>query len=267
MSHSVNLVTLQYGMDAKIVLTRTLNMLNQSRSERGLVPFTAFNVALGHIEAEADNLAIELAYCSDDIPPQVSMILSNSDMQDQTTQLELAILTQYLIQRQSVEVVDWPLTHSQLTVQEFSDCVMLVIRDAIDLIECNDCDELELPTIDELFREHFPIKRVAVKAATNRSPSAERPAPGAHREFVNSVLSNVEEGPIVAATRVTETLESKSAAYRLAAWALAFTVALFCWPLAVPLIANNLRNGENVRTSALAIGAVGLFATLGLTLS
>ncbi|MGH1416758.1 MAG: hypothetical protein ACRBB0_24950 [Pelagimonas sp.] len=267
MSQSGNLVTLLYRADAKIVLTRILNMLNQSRSERGVTPFTAVNVALGHIEASADGYGIDLAYRADDMPPQVSIILSNSNAQDEAAQLELAILSQYLVKRQSIETVVWPFTQSHLTAQEFSECVIWVIHDVINLIDGGVCEYPDTSTIDDLFLMHFPIKRAPVKTRRDRPRSTARPAEGTHKEFVDLVLSNVEDGPVAAASRATETMDGKSAVYRLAAWALAFTVALLCWPLAIPLIANNLRNGESVRTGALAIGAVGLLAALGLAVA
>lgn len=267
MTQTVYLVTLKYDFSAKIVLTRLFTMLNESRKARGLAEFSSSKISLGHIEASAGSLEVELAYYASDVPPQVTICVSDSSDTQGATQLELAILTQYIVKTQPVEIIDWPLNHSQLTPQEFSHYLMMIVREAVDVLKDDGETGENAATIESLFCKHFPIKRVAPKHPdhSDRKARSKRPEPGFHNDYIRSILTNVEDGPVAAANSAVRTMEHHPAAYRLAAWALSFVVALFFWPLALPLIANNLRNGENLRVSAMAIGVVGLFTTLGLT--
>ncbi|WP_439521981.1 hypothetical protein [Marivita sp.] len=62
-----------------------------------------------------------------------------------------------------------------------------------------------------------------------------------------------------------EQRRAKTAPMRLSAWAISLTTAVFAMPLAIPLIVHNLVRGEDVRSGAMALGVVGLYAALDQT--
>ena len=120
-------------------------------------------------------------------------------------------------------------------------------------------------TVETLFRKHFQPPAIAPRQPERRGAAkrSTRPETQPRADYLGSILSNVEEGPVTAANKAVAGLEERTAPYRLAAWTLSFIVALVCWPLALPLFANHLRNGENMRLSTLAIALACVFVAFG----
>ena len=92
-------------------------------------------------------------------------------------------------------------------------------------------------------------------------------APQKHDAHVQAYEANIRDAMLREASE-TELAEFEGEApaqtteARLSAWAVSIAVASFSLPLAAPVVIYNVARGEDVRVASLAMGLVGLFATL-----
>ena len=131
MTQSAYLVTFTYDVSAKIVLTRLLTLLNQSRASRGLPEFLSSRVGLGRINAQSGPVELELVSFASASPPQVTLCLTAPSDSSGVSQLELALLTHSLVQTQPVELIDWPLNRARLSATAFSQALTQMVSDAV----------------------------------------------------------------------------------------------------------------------------------------
>lgn len=171
-------------------------------------------------------------------------------------QLTLARVVALLADRHAPEAIVWLDTNVRIPTADFMEAMAPTTPEALQ-------PRRVTPTSERKRARPALCSQASLPANHNVAPDA----PQKHDAHVQAYEANIRDVMLREASEA-ELAEfhgeapSQTTEARLSAWAVSFAVASFSLPLAAPVVIYNVARGEDVRVASLAMGLVGLFATL-----
>ncbi len=171
-------------------------------------------------------------------------------------QLALARVTALLAERHEPESIVWLDTNIRIPTADFLDAMAP---------ETPQAQQPRRVTAQGATKRPRPTQTIqaSLPANVNNSPDT----PQKHDAHIQAYEANIRDMMLRDASEnelaeFEGDAQEKSTEARLSAWAVSIAVASFSLPLAAPVVIYNVARGEDVRVASLAMGLVGLFATL-----